>query len=96
MPAKKHVHRYERTVLGRKGYIVWRCNLPDCSHYIADKLVKGKRTVCNRCGTDMLMDTRAMNLVRPHCVDCIETKKSDTHDALLEFVEAREMSKREP
>jgi late competence protein required for DNA uptake (superfamily II DNA/RNA helicase) len=81
-----HVHRYERAILGKKGYTVFRCNLPDCNHYISAKLAEGKLTICNRCGNQMLLDRRAMKFVKPYCVDCVKVKKSDTHDKLLEFI----------
>ena len=84
----KHIHRYERALLGKNGtYVVWKCNLPECPHYIPEKLAKGKKTICNRCGIEMILDARAMKLVKPHCTDCIQVKKKDTHDVLLEFLE---------
>ena len=85
-----HTHRYEKRVIGKKGYTVFVCNMPDCNHYISEALVRGKRSICNRCGADMLMDTRAMNLVKPHCADCIHIKNNDIHDKLLELIEGEE------
>lgn len=82
-----HVHRYEKVILGKKGYTVFKCNLPLCNHYIQAKLAEGKMTLCNRCGNEMLLDKRAMKLVKPHCADCIIVKKKDSHDALLEYLE---------
>ena len=88
----RHIHRYEKKVLGRKGYTVFACNLPDCKHYIAANLAEGKRTICNRCGGEMILDKRAMRLVKPHCADCIEVrKKGPSHDKLLEFLEANDL-----
>lgn len=83
----KHVHRYEKTVLGKNGYTVFRCNLPACSHYVHEKLVAGKRALCNRCGGEMIMDTRAMKLTKPHCSECIQVRKKPEHDTILEFLE---------
>lgn len=91
MPRKnQHVHRYERVILGKNGYTVFRCNLPDCSHYIAQHLAKGKLSICNRCGGEFILDTRAMKLEKPHCTDCIKTRKKESHDTLLEFIEAHD------
>lgn len=90
----QHTHRYERAILGKdpsKGYVIFRCNLPDCGYYIAARLVRGKRTICNRCGNDMLMDARAMKLEKPHCVDCIKVKKKPSHDKLLEYIEVNDL-----
>ena len=83
-----HIHRYEKTVLGKNGYTVFRCNLPECTHYVAARLAEGKKTICNRCGDEMILDKRAMRFVKPYCVNCVKTKKSEAHDKLLEFIEA--------
>ncbi len=83
----RHIHRYERAILGKNNYVVYKCNLPDCNHYISEKLIKGKRSLCNRCGDQMIMDSRAMKLVKPHCINCIAIRKKPEHDKLLEFVE---------
>lgn len=90
MPSQNHLHRYERAFLGKKGtYEVFRCNLSDCTHYLPKRLAKGKRSICNRCGGELIMDTRSMNLEKPHCVDCIQVRgKSETHDKLLEFIDS--------
>ncbi len=88
----KHIHRYEKTVMGKNGYTVFRCNLPNCMHYVAAKLAEGKATICNRCGSEMILDRRAMKFVKPYCVDCVKVRKSKSHDKLLEFIEANDMS----
>lgn len=89
----QHTHRYEKVILGKNNYVVFRCNLPNCNHYIAEKLALGKVTICNRCGFQMLLDKRAMRLTKPHCVDCIQVRKKDEHDKLLEFLEKVEVAK---
>lgn len=92
----KHVHRYEKTILGKKGYTVFRCNLPDCTHYLAAKVAEGKLCICNRCGDEMLLDKRAMKFVKPYCVNCVKMKKRPSHDKLLEYIEANDLSSRLP
>ena len=86
MNKSNHIHRYEKTVIGKNNYTIFRCNLPDCMHYIAAKLAEGKQTLCNRCGEVMILDKRAMTLIKPHCVDCIEVRKKEGHDAILDFL----------
>jgi hypothetical protein len=81
------IHRYEKVILGRNSYTVFKCNLPNCTHYVAAKLVSGKLSLCNRCGGEMIMDSRAMKLTKVHCVDCIEIRKKPEHDAILDFIE---------
>lgn len=57
---KKHkVHKYRKVNIGRKEpYIVYRCMLPDCSHYLPESLIEGKKSICWRCGKEFVM-TRA-------------------------------------
>lgn len=91
MAGTKHLHRYERAFLGKKGtYEVFRCNLPECTHYLPKRLVKGKLSICNRCGGELIMDTRSMNLEKPHCVDCIQVRSKlvENKDAVLDFIES--------
>ena len=83
----KHIHRYEKTILGKNNYIIFRCNLPSCPHYVSAKLAEGKLTLCNRCGEQMLLDKRAMRFVKPYCVNCVQIKKKDIHEKILEFLE---------
>lgn len=84
---QNHIHRYEKTILGKKGYTVFKCNFPNCTHYIAEKLAKNKTTICNRCGVEMILDARAMKFVKPYCVDCVQTKKTDKSEAIADFLE---------
>lgn len=80
---QEHIHRYERVNLGKKGFTVFRCIKPDCSHYIRKELASGKSCECNRCGRVMSLDNFSMSLVRPHCVACTDRKRKGP----IEFVE---------
>lgn len=83
--SKKHTHRYERINLGHNGkeYWVLKCNLPECSHYIAMRtklscpLLKGSVAVCNKCDEDFILNKRALRMAKPVCDDCV-VKKSTT------------------
>lgn len=73
----KHTHRYERVDIGvNKEYIVYRCSLPDCHHYLPETLVVGKKTICWRCGAEFIL-TRNLLFKKPHCENCIERKIDD-------------------
>jgi hypothetical protein len=75
MPRKipQHLHKYERVRLGAKGsYVVFRCILPGCPHYIRKELAAGKACLCNRCNSPMVLDSRAMSLQKPHCNACVK------------------------
>ena len=79
---RKHVHKYKRADIGRKNgpndrkkFIVFRCTLPDCNHYVEKALAEGKFCICNRCGTLMTLTKAAMELALPHCPACTKRKK---------------------
>jgi hypothetical protein len=86
-----HIHKYERVILGKNNYTVFRCILPFCSHYIREELAAGKACQCNRCGKEMTLDSKAMKLRFPHCHNCTRPvqarykKRKDLHDALADL-----------
>lgn len=81
MAKPKHHHKYIRVTLG-KNYIVFKCSLPDCPHYIRYELAEGKICICNRCNKQMLLTRESMKLKKPHCTDCVQRKKGDTINAV--------------
>ncbi len=79
MPQAKqdsHVHKYKRDVLG-KDYEIYRCVLPGCTHYIPASMIKGKFSICWRCGEPFVIKLKHS---KPHCDDCIEKKKPELSD----------------
>jgi|SRR5215204_7081642 len=94
MASKKHIHRYQRAFIDKeKKYPVYRCNLPNCTHYLAKSLVKGKEGVCNRCGKTMIMGPLQLTLAKPHCLDCVKPKDEKKLAAIREIVEAMDSSR---
>ena len=73
--AKKddHIHKYKKDILG-KDYVIYRCVLPGCTHYLPERLIKGKFCVCWRCGEPFIIKLLHS---KPHCDDCIEKKKPE-------------------
>lgn len=93
MPSKKHIHRYQRAFLDKdKKYPVYKCNLPNCTHYLAKALVRGKEALCNRCGKLMIMGPLQLTLAKPHCNDCVKPKEEKKLAALRQIVEAMDAS----
>jgi hypothetical protein len=72
---KAHLHKYERVILGKNNYTVFRCILPLCQHYIRIELAGGKMCICNRCDKVMQLNSKNMKLRFPHCTDCTEPKQ---------------------
>ena len=87
-----HLHRYTRKKLGKNNYIVFKCNLAGCDHYVRKELAEGKIAECNRCGQPFILTKAAMQLAKPHCIKCVVPKDKETHDAIKEFLEQSETS----
>lgn len=66
----KHVHKYRRKVIGKRGYTVYKCAFKDCRHFIDAKLVVGRSCVCWKCGTIFTLTEKSATLTKPHCLDC--------------------------
>jgi len=70
MPKEKHVHKYVRVAMGSRGWTVYKCSIPDCTHFIQEKLVIGRSTICWRCGSTFIMTRHTATLKEPHCRSC--------------------------
>jgi hypothetical protein len=78
MGTKRHVHRYQRDVLG-KSYVIYKCALPDCTHYVPENLVVGRESQCNRCKKNNFIIKRTQDgriLHKPHCEECTMPSKN--------------------
>lgn len=80
-----HLHKYARKIIGNKGYKVYKCTVPGCTHYVRMILASGRICQCNRCGEPMVMTKYAMTLAKPHCDDCIKKKDSERVNKLGEL-----------
>jgi hypothetical protein len=69
MAKNSHVHQYMRDQFGKQT--IYRCMLPGCPHYILAKLVLGRKSLCNYCGAEFIIDKHNSQLRRPHCPECI-------------------------
>lgn len=90
-----HIHRYKKVNLSRqesKEYFVYRCQMPNCTHYVPIDLAEGKLCLCNRCLEPMLIGKIQLNgssggpMAKPHCVACIQRKKVEEVDQVAEFL----------
>lgn len=74
--AKKsdHVHKYERVEVGKNKWIVYRCTLPNCTHYLPNaELIVGRQSLCwGLCGgtTIYSQDDYNRKLKQPMCAGC--------------------------
>lgn len=68
----KHVHKYERVKMGKdKSFIVYKCALPGCTHYIQETFIQGKIALCWRCNEEFVIGAKVHR--KPLCPSC--TKK---------------------
>jgi hypothetical protein len=70
----EHVHKYKRVKLGSKGYTVYKCMKPGCTHYIRQELVTGMKTICWRCEQEQIMSPKMATQAKPHCLECTHRK----------------------
>jgi len=71
--SKEHTHRLRRHKYP-SGNSVYFCTLPDCHFKLDVALSLGKRTVCNRCGNEFIMNEYHIKLKEPHCDSCSKRK----------------------
>lgn len=72
----KHLHTYKR-VTGKKH--LFRCNDPDCTHFVDKRFLDGKRARCPFCGIDYILTWRELQLAVPHCPNCLKGKERKKH-----------------
>jgi|SRR5215467_3838795 len=76
MPVISHIHTYVR-YRGRPGF--YRCDAPDCTHFIDKEAIKNKLSLCCDCGTQIILDREALRRARPKCINCSNTRKAQAH-----------------
>lgn len=67
MPAKKHIHTYERSKQNQNYY---RCIDPDCTHREHKDNILGKRAACRFCKKQFILDQEALRRKDARCPAC--------------------------
>ena len=76
--SKKHVHKYMRQQL--KHIKVWRCALPDCSHWMPpylEEMIIGRTSLCWECSEQFTLDEDAIAEDMPRCIKCRQPEIAD-------------------
>lgn len=79
--ADHKIHRYRLVNLTRDPkkakFLVYKCNLPDCSHYVRIDLAHNKAALCNKCDEPFILansiiyaNGRERPVVKPICAAC--------------------------
>jgi|SRR6187551_1625192 len=80
MAKTNHIHKYRKAKLTpQSNTVIFRCVLPDCSHYVYPNLYKGKQSICWRCGEPFVIEREHARMAKPHCSKCIIRKGGKTH-----------------
>lgn len=78
--AKKHIHKYMRQAL--RHITVWRCALPQCSHFMPphfNDLIIGRASICWSCGNTFTLDESAMADDMPTCINCRQSSNEEVN-----------------
>lgn len=85
MPALKtnkdgtpHIHTYAARGAGtsRVDRNIWVCMDPDCTSRTSRVDLAGKRSLCNLCHAEIILDSQALKRARPRCFACSKTNKA--------------------
>ena len=55
---KDHIHAYHRKKLGKST--IYKCQLPDCNHFIQKALAENRKCICSRCGYPFIITKRTL------------------------------------
>ena len=67
--AKRHTHKYFKMENG-----LWGCGFPDCTHFMPYNMkgmMKGKLSICWRCGDEMRLGPSELEMIEPICLTCV-------------------------
>lgn len=87
---QKHTHKYIRCKYGSKGYMIFKCALPGCTHYVDANLILNRLSVCWRCGADFVIKVTPGNKAvnkKPHCNECTRGYKKQIKEQLVGLIE---------
>jgi hypothetical protein len=67
-----HVHTYVR-----RSKDTYKCDHPDCQHWMTKTDLKGKRSLCAVCRKNtLILDHEALRRAQPRCADCSDTEEA--------------------
>lgn len=100
---KAHTHQFIR-VRNNTGDYYWRCNNPDCYFKCARSDIRGKRSLCNKCGVNtFIMEPDNLQYAFPKCDECSQSipaklrlAKKHATDSTINAVVKEAMSPKSP
>jgi len=83
---KHEAHKYKKIRFRESGFVVYKCILSGCSHYVPPELLIGRKSVCWRCGGEHTIND--IKLAKQVCEDCRDlrrkTKKKKFNDSTID------------
>jgi len=71
-----HIHKYLRVINNKPpGYVVYKCIIPGCTHWLRRELLIGREAICWRCGTSMFLTKPDLDMKKPRHYDCRRVNK---------------------
>lgn len=83
--SQQHTHKYYRVILKKRSksnvptgedYVVYKCALPGCTHYVARILANNRNSICWQCKEEFTLSMKHLRYKRPRCNKCMN-KTSD-------------------
>ncbi len=87
---EKHTHQYIRIKLGKDKRAHMKCAVRGCPHNLRPELAVGRFSICNRCFNEFVLTKANMQLAKPHCDECTDSKKVKTVNTLANILEEME------
>lgn len=83
MPILKHTHTFVKYKSKRHKGDLWKCNDPACTFWTEKALILGKMSLCNGCGTEIILTNANMKQrTRPRCLGCSNTGEAKQYKAI--------------
>lgn len=81
--SKQHQHSYVFYKTTKK-HKYFKCNDPNCTHFLDAAMLLGKKTLCPKCKESVFILThQALKRKRPLCLSCSNTKEAKQHAVAL-------------
>ncbi len=74
MENTKHLHLYER-IRARPNY--YKCNHPDCTHYLHKMYLPHKRAICYVCLEPFIITSNSLRFAKLRCEGCRQNKPKE-------------------
>lgn len=88
----KHIHKYVRVKSSERATkTFFKCAIAGCVHKVEKSFAIGRFSICNRCDSTFVLDQRALDLAKPHCLKCTKSTKQESVRELASLIEKMEL-----